>query len=120
MLARVLESGNATVLASDSVVGSGLGGVGKTQVALDYAERVWASGRAELVVWVTASSRETLTARSNLAHWRGESGDVAGAAAALEELLADRLRVLGPDHPDTLIIRSSLAHLTKQQTDDPS
>ncbi|MGW2112625.1 tetratricopeptide repeat protein, partial [Streptomyces sp. NPDC001948] len=34
----------------------------------------------------------------------------AGAAAAFEELLADRLRVLGPDHPDTLTTRSNLAY----------
>jgi Tetratricopeptide repeat len=36
---------------------------------------------------------------------------VAGAAAAYEELLADRLRVLGPDHPDTLTTRNNLAGL---------
>ncbi|WP_262850843.1 tetratricopeptide repeat protein [Sphaerisporangium corydalis] len=42
----------------------------------------------------------TLATRNNLAHWRGRSGDAAGAAAAYEELLADRLRVQGPDHPD--------------------
>src|ERR1019366_1717521 len=51
----------------------------------------------------------TLTARHNLAHWRGEAGDATGAAAAYEELLADRVRVLGPDHPDTLTARHSLA-----------
>ncbi|MFS7873534.1 tetratricopeptide repeat protein [Streptomyces asiaticus] len=50
-----------------------------------------------------------LTARSNLAHWRGKAGDAASAAAAFEELLADQLRVLGPDHPGTLIARSNLA-----------
>ncbi|HEY5151266.1 MAG TPA: tetratricopeptide repeat protein, partial [Mycobacterium sp.] len=33
----------------------------------------------------------------------------AGAAAAFGDLLADRLRVLGPDHPDTLSTRSNLA-----------
>ena len=35
-------------------------------------------------------------------HLAGEGGDPAGAAGAYEELLADQLRVLGPDHPDTL------------------
>ncbi|MFF3129226.1 tetratricopeptide repeat protein [Streptomyces sp. NPDC057908] len=53
---------------------------------------------------------DTLTARNNLAHWRGEAGDAAGAAVAFEELLADRLRVLGPDHPHTLATRDRLAH----------
>ena len=51
----------------------------------------------------------TLITRSNLARWTGEAGYPAGAAAALEKLLADQLRVLGPDHPDTLITRHNLA-----------
>lgn len=34
----------------------------------------------------------------------------AGAAAAFAELLADRVRVQGKDHPDTLIARHNLAH----------
>ncbi|MFE2104064.1 tetratricopeptide repeat protein, partial [Streptomyces sp. NPDC059468] len=52
----------------------------------------------------------TLATRNNLAHWRGEAGDAAGAAAAYEQLLADQLRVLGEDHPDTLTTRNNLAH----------
>jgi hypothetical protein len=52
---------------------------------------------------------DTLTARHNLAYWRGEAGDAAGAATATTELLADRLRVLGPDHPHTLNARHNLA-----------
>ncbi|WP_405827190.1 MULTISPECIES: tetratricopeptide repeat protein [unclassified Streptomyces] len=51
----------------------------------------------------------TLTARSNLAHWRGEAGDPTGAAAEFAAVLKDRLRVLGPEHPDTLTTRSNLA-----------
>ena len=39
---------------------------------------------------------DTLTTRGNLAFWRGETGD-AGAAEAFEQLLTDRLRILGPD-----------------------
>ena len=45
----------------------------------------------------------------NLASRRARRGTPAGAAAAYEELLADQLRVLGPDHPDTLITRNNLA-----------
>ncbi|MFE9748700.1 tetratricopeptide repeat protein [Saccharothrix saharensis] len=42
------------------VVLSGLGGTGKTQLAADYAEHCLASGEAELVVWITAASRDAL------------------------------------------------------------
>ncbi|MGW9115120.1 serine/threonine-protein kinase [Streptomyces sp. NPDC055663] len=53
---------------------------------------------------------DTLTARHNLAHWRGVAGDAAGAASAFAELLEARSRVLGPDHADTLTARHNLAH----------
>src|SRR5512144_719266 len=52
----------------------------------------------------------TLTTRANLAYWRGEAGDPAGAAAGFADLLPERLRVLGPDHPDTLTTRANLAY----------
>ncbi|WP_255616936.1 MULTISPECIES: tetratricopeptide repeat protein [unclassified Saccharopolyspora] len=41
---------------------------------------------------------------------RGRAGDPAGAAEAFEELLTDRIRVLGPDHPATLTTRGNLTH----------
>ena len=41
---------------------------------------------------------------------RGKAGDAACAAAASETLLADYLRVLGPDHPDTLAACHNLAY----------
>ncbi|MFF9089879.1 tetratricopeptide repeat protein [Streptomyces sp. NPDC014991] len=52
----------------------------------------------------------TLITRHNLAYWRGEAGDAAGAAAAFAELLEEMLRVLGPDHPSTLSTRHNLAY----------
>ncbi|MDX3187771.1 FxSxx-COOH system tetratricopeptide repeat protein [Streptomyces sp. MN03-5084-2B] len=61
----------------------------------------------------------TLSARHNIAHWRGKAGDPGGAVTALKELLADRLRVLGPDHPHTLITRSSIAYW-RGETGDPA
>ncbi|MFC4612908.1 tetratricopeptide repeat protein [Streptomyces maoxianensis] len=51
----------------------------------------------------------TLTARHSLARWRGSARDAAGAAAALDELLEDYLRVLGLNHPHTLTVRHELA-----------
>ncbi|WP_123666859.1 hypothetical protein [Actinocorallia herbida] len=44
----------------------------------------------------------TLEARHQLSRWRGEAGDVAGAATALAELLTDRQRIQGPDTLTTL------------------
>ncbi|WP_439380756.1 tetratricopeptide repeat protein [Amycolatopsis lexingtonensis] len=37
---------------------SGLGGVGKTQLALDYAETSWAAHEVDLLAWITATSRD--------------------------------------------------------------
>jgi tetratricopeptide (TPR) repeat protein len=41
---------------------SGLGGVGKTQLAADYARRIWAEGAVDLLVWATVSSRAAVQA----------------------------------------------------------
>jgi hypothetical protein len=64
LLAAVLERGHAAVLSSHSMVHagvvSGLGGVGKTQVARDYAEQLWTSGDVDVLAWVTATSREAI------------------------------------------------------------
>ena|ERR1035437_2756613 len=57
------------------------------------------------------SHPDTLTTRNNLAFWLGESGRVAEAITAFEQLLADQSRVLGPDDPHTLTARYNLAGL---------
>ncbi|MGW9283762.1 tetratricopeptide repeat protein, partial [Streptomyces diastaticus] len=44
-----------------------------------------------------------------IAGWRATAGDAAGAVAAFQELLAAEVRVLGPDHPDTLMTRYEIA-----------
>jgi hypothetical protein len=40
------------------------------------------------------------------------------ALRLLRELLPDRVRVLGPDHPDVLITRSSIAYWSARAGDD--
>ena len=60
---------------------------------------------------------DTLIGRSNLARFRGETGDYAGAVTAYEELLPDLVRVLGDDHPTTLIGRSNLARFRGETGD---
>ncbi|MFI9388955.1 tetratricopeptide repeat protein [Kutzneria sp. NPDC052558] len=39
---------------------SGLGGVGKTQLAADYAHTLWGEGQIGLLVWITASSQQVI------------------------------------------------------------
>ena len=62
---------------------------------------------------------DTLYTRGNLARWRGQAGDPAGAAAATAELLGDYMRVLGPDNPYTLADRGNLVHW-RGQAGDPA
>lgn len=56
------RAASSVVLTSDGPVSggvlSGLGGVGKTQLAVDYAENAWAAGDLDLLMWITAASRE--------------------------------------------------------------
>jgi hypothetical protein len=69
-------------------------GAGLVAQAVSYFEDLAATTRRLL----GPDHPYTLTARHELAWWRGEAGDPAGAATAFAELLTDRLRVLGPDH----------------------
>ncbi|MGW5052580.1 hypothetical protein [Actinokineospora sp. NPDC004072] len=66
VVARALDEAGSAVLTSGSAVRtgvlSGLGGVGKTQLAIDHAERAWAAGHVDLLVWVTASTRAAVVA----------------------------------------------------------
>lgn len=60
---RVLAAGETAVLApSVTAVLSGLGGVGKTQLAARHARRAWADSAVDLVIWVAAVSRGAVLA----------------------------------------------------------
>jgi NB-ARC domain len=48
---------------------AGLGGSGKTQLAAAHAEELWAGGQLDLLVWITATSRETVLAGYARAAW---------------------------------------------------
>lgn len=50
------DAGTAVV----SQVLTGMGGVGKTQLAARHARNVWRTGRLDLLVWVTATSRQSV------------------------------------------------------------
>jgi hypothetical protein len=59
LISDAVARGATTVLTQ---VLSGLGGVGKTQLAAGYAHAAKRDARVELVMWVTASSREAIQA----------------------------------------------------------
>ncbi len=65
-LAEALADGQTAVLTSKrreyASVLRGLGGVGKTQLAADCAERLWAERRVDLLVWITAATRDAIIA----------------------------------------------------------
>ena len=56
-LRAATEPGRTTVLTQ---VVAGLGGVGKTQLAAEFARRLSAAGEVDLVVWVSALSRDSV------------------------------------------------------------
>jgi hypothetical protein len=85
--------------------GRSLGEAGQVWVARDYHAALAAAYIARL----GPAHPSSLTARSDLAYWRGRAGDAAGAAVAFEQLLADYAQVLGTDHPNTLAARANLA-----------
>jgi tetratricopeptide (TPR) repeat protein len=62
---------------------SGLGGVGKTQLAAHYARRAWQTRSVDLLIWVTATSREAVVAT-----YAQAAAEIDPAAARLPE--ADR------------------------------
>ncbi|UWE12241.1 tetratricopeptide repeat protein [Actinacidiphila bryophytorum] len=58
-LRAAVEGGGTAVLCQ---VLTGMGGVGKTQLAADFAHRAWDEGAVEVLVWVTAVSRSAILA----------------------------------------------------------
>ena len=62
---------------------------------------------------------DTLTARTNLARWTGETGNLAGASDECAALLPIRERASGPEHADTLTTRAKLANWTGQRGTRP-
>ncbi|MFD3586296.1 tetratricopeptide repeat protein, partial [Streptomyces sp. NPDC058683] len=62
-LREKLTGGQAAVLVGqDTVRGqvlAGMGGVGKTQLAADYARTAWQDGELDLLVWINASNATT-------------------------------------------------------------
>ncbi|MGY4099434.1 tetratricopeptide repeat protein [Nocardia sp. R16R-3T] len=53
---------------------------------------------------------DTVTARYDIADWRGRMGQLERTIADFERLVIDHIRILGSDHPWTLRARNSLAY----------
>ena len=88
-----LRSGTAVVLfGAQSVALQGMGGVGKTQLALEYAYRYGAA--YDVVFWLGADSAENLEASlrdlGNLLNLQSEQSGRDHARAVIQELSRDR------------------------------
>lgn len=67
---------------------SGMGGVGKTQLAADYAHTAWATGELDLLVWVSAVDRASLVAGLGSAGVQVSGADGGDPLAAAEAFVA--------------------------------
>ncbi|MFD6492932.1 FxSxx-COOH system tetratricopeptide repeat protein [Streptomyces sp. NPDC060188] len=86
--------------------GHSLGEAGQVTAARDYFHHL-----NDIIASRLGSSHpDALSARSYLAQWQVQTGDVAGAVAAFTELLPSQAQVLGPTHPLTLSTRHNLAY----------
>ncbi|MBE3200795.1 tetratricopeptide repeat protein [Frankia sp. CH37] len=66
---------------------SGMGGVGKTQLAANHAHQLWSAGAVDVLIWVTAVSREQIQVAYANAATRIIGADPADPALAAERLL---------------------------------
>lgn len=85
-------------------VGEFLGATGRAEAARQHFERL--ADEAERRQGPESSVLHG--ARERGAHWQGESGDPAGAAAAYAAILAGQIRAFGPGHTATLGAREAL------------
>lgn len=98
-------------------VAAGLKVASKAAADGDHSEAIRLGTQLLTVSELAPDDPQSLELRHNLANWRGEEGDAAGAAAALADVVQDRSRVLGPDHTDTLESREELANWSGQAGD---
>ncbi|PKT67324.1 tetratricopeptide repeat protein [Streptomyces populi] len=81
-LGEALQDGGTAVLGQ---VLTGMGGVGKTQLAADHARTLWRDGAVDVLVWVTAANRTAVVAsyaQAGVELCRADPNDPERAAAA--------------------------------------
>ncbi|UQA96640.1 tetratricopeptide repeat protein [Streptomyces halobius] len=79
-LRAAVDGGDSAVLGQ---VLTGMGGVGKTQLAADYARTCWAGGSLDVLVWITASARTPVVnsyAQAGVELCQADPGDAEQAA----------------------------------------
>ncbi|MEU9417382.1 FxSxx-COOH system tetratricopeptide repeat protein [Streptomyces sp. NPDC048272] len=89
-LRSAVEGGGTAVL---SQVLTGMGGVGKTQLAADYARAAWDDGGLDVLVWVTASAQSPVVsgyAQAGVALCRADPEDTEQAAKQFLAWLAPK------------------------------
>ncbi|MEW2176328.1 tetratricopeptide repeat protein [Streptomyces sp. NPDC005406] len=78
-----LERLKEAVAGGGTAVLTGMGGVGKTQLAADYAHTTWTGGRLDVLVWISASSRSAVVtgyAQAGVELCRADASDPEQAA----------------------------------------
>jgi hypothetical protein len=84
--------------------------IARAQAAVHQYRAALASlDQAGFPAGLASNRQDTLSARDWQATWLREIGRLDSAIDLFEALLADRQRVLGADHPDTLGSRNNLA-----------
>ncbi|MBB5953870.1 hypothetical protein FHS29_000440 [Saccharothrix tamanrassetensis] len=93
-LAGALAAGESAVLvgAGSPAVVSGLGGVGKSQLAAHHAWRTWRDASVDVAVWVSASTRDGVVTAYAEAARKVLCGDDPGIADRVPEEAAQSLR----------------------------
>ncbi|MFR9749452.1 tetratricopeptide repeat protein [Nocardia sp. 004] len=93
---------------------------GDSALAIDFLSKLetgrsaddrdlWAAWLPDFLETMGPEHPDTFITRDRYAHHRAESGDLLGAIADVERLLADRLRIFGSDDSNTLRTRHRLA-----------
>ncbi|MFG2437969.1 tetratricopeptide repeat protein [Streptomyces sp. NPDC048508] len=67
---------------------AGMGGVGKTQLAADYARTAWSASEVDVLVWITASDSTAVTSGYGQAGIEVLGADPAAPEAAARQFLA--------------------------------